>query len=304
MLDWIGGAAAFRGQTDDEEEEEQDEEEGGLDSTAGWSEHGVFSTGGADKSNAERDAGDGAGDAPQTASWRAWGSSALRAVAQLDAAGVARIARSTLEVVHRDVSEFTQAVAEDARDLATVGSTVVLPELKATAQGLKASLAGVVPGTLEEASSALLANLASVRPTHARLRPAQPLPGAPPTLGNLGTSLFLFVACKPRTLRLLTLTCMHPAGAGHHPVRERRQRGASEEGTSRGRCPARPRRCPWPSIAGYPRVSHAARQRHVLQPAVRWGCLRLVHGIIHVGGACVSTMALCSLSSHARCSLL
>jgi hypothetical protein len=99
-------------------------------------------------------------------SWRAWGFSTLRAaVNQLDTAGVAAYARSTLDVVKRDVAEFTAAVAEDARDLAAVGTDVVttrvLPELKNTAVGLQDTLE-VVGGGLESASSALLANLAAV----------------------------------------------------------------------------------------------------------------------------------------------
>jgi hypothetical protein len=144
MLDWVGGAAAFRG------EDEEDDERGAA--------------------GEEEQAGDEPEDAGESApggGWRAWGSSALRAVAQLDGAAVAQLARSTLEVVQNDVLEFSQAVREDARDLAAVGSstvqTVVLPELRAKSVALKETLSDVAAGGLGEASSSLLANLVSVR---------------------------------------------------------------------------------------------------------------------------------------------
>ena len=148
MLDWVGGAAVFRGEDDEEEEADEAEEQ----ATAG-------------------DQADGAGEPSAAGGWRAWGSSALRAVAQLDGAAVASFAKSTLQVVHRDAVEFAQAVREDALDLAAVGTetvqTVVLPELKATKAALSETLTEVASGGLGEASSALLANLVSVR-RHAR----------------------------------------------------------------------------------------------------------------------------------------
>lgn len=202
MLDWVGGAAAFRGEDEEDEDEAAEEEQAAAGD--------------------EADAGE-----PATAGgWRAWGSSALRAVAQLDGAAVAQLARSTLEVVQKDVIEFTQAVREDARDLAAVGTstvqTVVLPELKATSVALKETLTDVAAGGLGEASSALLANLVSVRwcSSHAgQVQSTQQLWSAALGWRDRTHTASLFGPWAPwgAALNSPTRTVCTPA-ARHHPV--------------------------------------------------------------------------------------
>ena len=201
-MDWVGGAAAFRGEDEEDEDEAAEEEQAAAGD--------------------EADAGE-----PATAGgWRAWGSSALRAVAQLDGAAVAQLARSTLEVVQKDVIEFTQAVREDARDLAAVGTstvqTVVLPELKATSVALKETLTDVAAGGLGEASSALLANLVSVRwcSSHAgQVQSTQQLWSAALGWRDRTHTASLFGPWAPwgAALNSPTRTVCTPA-ARHHPV--------------------------------------------------------------------------------------
>jgi hypothetical protein len=148
-MEWTGSATAYLdGQPAEEDEEEE------RAASEGASEGG--------EAGGEADAVPV--PAPAASGWRSWGGGALSALSGLQLESVQRLAAEALQTVRRDVSEFSEALHADAKDLAVAGAGAVedaLPELRATAAGLQETLE-VVGGGIESAGASLFANIAQV----------------------------------------------------------------------------------------------------------------------------------------------